>query len=116
MFYMKLQVPSGTRIYAQRFDMDGIFMNMHLIVVGNRQLEGLCGSPDGDATDDVKVANTSQYFTAAQFVPNPFYGPELPNSVASSWTYVRYHSLLKGTFDDVVSRSWKQHSVSFHFV
>jgi hypothetical protein len=93
-YFIKLQVPSGTRIYAQRFDMDGVFMSIHLVVVGNRKLEGMCGSPDGIDSNDLKIADTNVTLSKEQLVQNPFYGPEIPKNLAASWTYVRNVKVL----------------------
>jgi hypothetical protein len=69
-------------------------MNMHLVAVGKRQLEGLCGTPNGNITDDLKFGNSSVFITRSQLVENPFYGPEIPNNLLASWAYVRKSSLF----------------------
>jgi hypothetical protein len=52
---VQIQVPSGNRVIVNYYPWG---MNMQLFVNGGQRLEGLCGSFDGNKTNDLRIRDT----------------------------------------------------------
>jgi hypothetical protein len=97
----KLQVPSGTRIVAQMAEFDIPLLGMDLIVIGRRrQLEGLCGSPNENYSDDLRInGDPNEYRPDDLLTRGGFYGPQLSVVASESWRVDYNKSLFTGHLD-----------------
>ena len=77
-------MPSGSRVYGELYP-DGFtgpysyppYLDAWIVVIGNRDVEGLCGSPDNNPDNDLKVNGTGK-------VMQPVNGM-VPPEVSESW-------------------------------
>jgi hypothetical protein len=80
----QLRVPSGSSINLDLLVTDdGYSMNIEVDVPAVYKVEGLCGTADGDSTNEMKIRGQSTYKSLidGQFVK------QVPEEVATSWKY-----------------------------
>lgn len=56
------------------------FLNALITILGRKKMAGLCGTPDGDSTNEWKDRNTGYYWAMNSI--------DVPMQVSESWRYV----------------------------
>ena len=92
-------MPSGSKVQANVYSWG---MNMYFYLVGDglRRTEGLCGSYDGDKTNDLKIKGTNQYFQPS--------GGLIPSEVVESWRSVAFVGNFILYFVYLVQLRWSE--------
>lgn len=78
-YSFRIQMPSGNKVYIIYW---GYIMNIRLVVVGRPQVQGMCGSPDGNQYNDLIIQGTN---VTLQPEAGGFAGPQGPVDVVDSW-------------------------------